>query len=85
MTTSQHLLFIVLMAMSRYNITTKVISSRAFYSCKSLTSISIPNSVTSIGGYAFNGCSSLKSIKIPKGLTNIGDNAFPRHTKVIHF
>lgn len=37
----------------------------AFSWCSSLTSITIPNSVTSIGGGAFNGCSSLESITIP--------------------
>ncbi len=39
-------------------------------------SITIPNSVTSIGGYAFDGCISLKNIIIPDAVTSIGDNAF---------
>ncbi|MCQ2771344.1 MAG: leucine-rich repeat domain-containing protein, partial [Clostridia bacterium] len=30
---------------------------RAFEGCSGLTSIEIPNSVTSIGNYAFSGCS----------------------------
>ena len=34
----------------------------AFYNCSSLTSIEIPNSVTSIGGSAFLGCCSLTSV-----------------------
>ncbi len=34
----------------------------AFYCCYDLTSITIPNSVTSIGIYAFAGCTSLNSI-----------------------
>ena len=33
-----------------------------FASCSSLTSITIPNSVTSLGDYCFNGCSSLTAI-----------------------
>lgn len=48
----------------------------AFSGCSSLTSITLPNSVTSIGAYAFNGCSSLKSIAIPNGVTAIKDNVF---------
>ncbi len=41
---------------------TKVIYYRAFYGCTSLTSITIPDSVTSIGNYAFLSCNGLTSI-----------------------
>ena len=48
----------------------------AFYYCISLTSITIPDSVTSIGGCAFEYCSSLTSITIPDSVTSIGWDAF---------
>ena len=39
-------------------------------------SITIPNSVTSIGNYAFMNCSELSSITIPNSVETIGDYAF---------
>ena len=48
----------------------------AFSGCTSLTSITIPNSVTSIGYDAFSGCTSLTSITIPDSVTSIGGRAF---------
>ncbi len=52
------------------------ISSNAFRSCSSLTSVTIPNSIISIGRYAFAYCSSITSITIPDSVTSISDQAF---------
>jgi len=41
-----------------------------------LTSITIPDSMTSIGYDAFEGCTSLTSIKMPDSVTSIGGSAF---------
>ena len=51
------------------------IANDAFCNC-SLTSVLIPDSVTSIGDFAFYLCSSLTNIIIPNSVTNIGDFAF---------
>ena len=55
---------------------TKTIADSAFVSCRSLTSITIPDSVISIGAYAFYYCINLTSITIPDSVTSIGKGAF---------
>ncbi|MGN0768017.1 MAG: zinc-ribbon domain-containing protein [Christensenellales bacterium] len=43
---------------------------------KTVTSIVIPDNITSIGGFAFEDCSTLTSITIPDSVTSIGFAAF---------
>ena len=52
------------------------IGNHAFNSCYSLSSITIPMSITSINNYAFYNCYSLLSIIIPNNITYIGSAAF---------
>lgn len=48
----------------------------AFYGCKDLTSVVIPNSVTFSGYYAFAGCKSLTLVEIPNSVTHISQSSF---------
>ena len=54
------------------------IDDNAFLNCNYLYSVSIPNSITSIGYSAFAGCERLSSVSIPNSVTNIGRGAFQR-------
>ena len=52
------------------------IPANLFSNCTSLTSVTIPNSVISIGENAFRSCNSLTSMTIPNSVTSIGATAF---------
>ena len=54
----------------------KKIEPYAFYGCKSLKSITIPDTVTFIGFSSFEGCTSLEKIVIPSSVTYIDSFAF---------
>lgn len=49
-----------------------------FWADDELVSVTLPNSVTSIGDNAFCGCKKLKSLTIPNGVTSIEYGAFER-------
>ena len=55
---------------------TEVICDDAFEQCYSLQSVTIPNSVKSIGDKAFMWCEFLQSVTIPNSVTSIGNEAF---------
>ena len=52
------------------------IPNYVFSGCSGLTSVTIPNSVTTISSSAFYGCSGLTSVTIPNSVTSIGSEAF---------
>lgn len=51
------------------------IPNSGFYNCTSLTSITLPSSLTSIGSLAFRYCSNLKAISFPEATVNIDRQA----------
>lgn len=55
---------------------TKIGDKAYYYYYKTLTSITLPQTVTSIGTDAFRECSNLTSINLPENITSIGANAF---------
>ncbi len=61
---------------SIYGVPVVEIGEMAFYDCKLITSIKIPNSVTTINESSFNYCESLRTIEIPDSVTTIVNNPF---------
>ena len=52
------------------------IGEKAFTDCSRLTSLTLPDGITSIGSRAFYGCSGLTSLTLPAGITSIDKYAF---------
>ena len=59
-----------------YYTSNDVIGDKAFYYCRGLTSLTLPDGITSIGYCAFYGCSGLTSLTLPDDITSIGSWAF---------
>lgn len=55
----------------------KVISS-AFMGNTAITEVTIPESVTEIGGHSFSSCIKLEKVNYPSGITTIGERAFSK-------
>ncbi|WP_300910057.1 leucine-rich repeat domain-containing protein [uncultured Bacteroides sp.] len=54
----------------------EAISDYAFLNCDSLSAITLPNSIKSLGIGAFYDCDTLKTVKLPTGITKIAKQAF---------
>ena len=52
------------------------IGNYAFYNCRKMTQVYIPNSVNKIGENAFYGCKELEAVTLSDNITSIGWNAF---------
>ena len=52
------------------------INDRVFSGNTNLTTVTLPESLTTLGGEAFRGCQSLKIVKIPSKVTAIPDHCF---------
>ena len=61
---------------STFSANVGVIPDMAFYGCASLSSVTIPGTVTSIGSSAFENCTLLGSVTIPAAVDTISDTAF---------
>ena len=61
----------------------RILGGSCFYGCAGLTSVTIPNSVTSIGSGAFYGCTGLTSVTIPNSVTTIEQNTFSGCTSLV--
>lgn len=59
-----------------YNGQNYKINRRAFSYRNDITSVVIPNGVTSVGNSAFYYCKSLESVVIPNSVTSVGNSAF---------
>ncbi len=59
-----------------------VFGNQTFYNEVLLTSVTIPNGVTTIGNEAFTFCSGMTSITIPNSVTSIGNTAFRNCTNL---
>ena len=56
--------------------TPEAISDYAFLNCDSLSTITLPNSIKSLGTGAFYDCDTPKTVKLPTGITKIAKQAF---------
>ena len=63
------------------NYRTVSIGWNAFDYCDGLTSVTLPDSLESVGGFAFSDCN-LTSITVPEKTTGIGDEAFSGNTNL---
>lgn len=60
------------------------IGYKAFYNCRNLKSINMPNSISKIGQYAFSSCTGITSISMPNSVITIDACAFQSCSNLQH-
>lgn len=60
------------------------IDVNSFNQCSNITSVILPNTLTTIGDAAFYYCINLASIRIPNSVTTIGDYAFTECSSLVN-
>ena len=58
------------------DVSVEYIGVAAFGNCTTLTEVTLPSTLVTIGGWGFSGCTNLSSINFPEGLNEIGDYSF---------
>ena len=61
---------------------TRAFATNAFKNNTGITSVTIPDNVTSIGDFAFQGCTNLDNLTIPTKVLTIGSGSFTNCTKL---
>ena len=61
------------------------IADKAFQNNKTLTSVTFPNTIETIGTYLFSGCTALTEVQLNEGLTAIGEYTFQNCTSLTAF
>ena len=69
-------------SISATSATYKKIGAYFAQNCTQLTTVVLPNKITSVGSYAFNGCSTLTSVVLPDSITSLGTYSFKNCTSL---
>ncbi len=76
----KHSILVIPEKLGEYSVTG--IDDSVFAGNTTLTSVSLPQNLKTLGWFAFSGCTSLKSLTIPASVTDIGYDAFAHCTKL---